>query len=90
MGVYINDLAISSKSLEALEWLKNKLMKEFNMKDLGEAKKIIRWEITREKSILKVDQKGYIRDLLESEGMTLCHATVFPVKAGSTLILDQV
>ena len=88
-GVYVDDLALGSRSLEALEWLKNELMREFNMKDLGKAKKIIGWEITREKGILKIDQKGYIRDLLESEGMTLCHATVVPVKAGSTLILDQ-
>ena len=64
-------------------------MSEFNMKNLGEAKKIIGWEITREKGILKIDPKGYIRDLLESEGMRSCHATVLSVKAGSTLILDQ-
>ena len=60
------------------------------MKDLGEAKKIIGWEIIREKSILKIDQKGYIRDLLESEGMISNHATVLPVKVGSTLVLNQV
>ena len=66
-------------------------MNEFNMKDLGEAKKIIGWEITRELKVgtLKIDQKDYIQDLLESEGMTSCHPTVFLVKAGSTLFLDQ-
>ena len=90
VGVYVDNLALGSRSLEALEWLKNELMREFNMKDLGEAKKIIGWEITREKNILKIDQKEYIRDLLESEGMTSCHATGLPVKIGSTLILDQV
>ena len=72
-----------------MEWLKNELMREFNMKDLEEAKKIIGWEITREKGILKIDQKRYIRDLLESEGIILCYTTVLPVKAGSTLFLDQ-
>ena len=60
VGVYVDNLALGSKSLEALEWLKNELMKEFNIKDLGEAKKIIGWEIIREKSILKIDQKEYI------------------------------
>ena len=87
--VYVDDLALGSRSLEALEWLKNELIKEFNMKDLGEAKKIIGWKITWEKSILKIDQKGYIRDFLESERMTSCHAIVLLVEAGSTLILDQ-
>ena len=61
------------------------------MKDLGEAKKIIRWEITRDlkAGTLKINQKGYIRDLLESERMTSCYLTVLLVKAGSTLFLDQ-
>ena len=60
------------------------------MKDLAEAKMILGWEITREKGILKIDQKEYIRDLLVSEGMISCHATVISVKVGSTLVLDQV
>ena len=64
-------------------------MREFNTKDLGKAKKIIGWEITGEKNILKIDQKEYIRDLLKSERMILCYAIVFPVKAGSTFVLDQ-
>lgn len=61
------------------------------MRDLGEAKTIIGWEITRDlqAGTLKIDQKAYIRDLLESEGMSSCHPTVLPMKAGSSLILDQ-
>ena len=61
------------------------------MKDLGEAKIIIRWEITRDFQVgtMKINQKGYIRDLLKSEGMSLCYLTVLPMKAGSSLTLDQ-
>ena len=40
--VYVDYLALSLRSLEALNRLKNKLIREFNMKNLGEAKKIIR------------------------------------------------
>ena len=89
--MYVNDLALGSKSIKALEWLKDQLMNEFNMKDLGEAKKIIRWEITQDlkAGTLKIDQKRYIRDLQESEGMTSCHPIVLSVKASSTLFLDQ-
>ena len=62
------------------------------MKDLREVKTIIGWEITRDLAIgtLRIDQKGYIQDLLKSETMTSCHPTVLLVKAGSTLLLDQV
>ena len=88
--MYVDDLALSSRSIKVLEWLKNELIREFNMKDLGETKKIIEWEIIQEKCILKIDQKRYIWDFLESKGMTSCHATVLPIKASSTLVLDQV
>ena len=91
IGVYVDDLVLGSRSLEALEWLKDQLMREFSMKDLGEVKTIIGWEITQNLAAgtLRIDQKGYIRDLLESEGMTSCHPTILPVKADSTLLLDQ-
>ena len=61
------------------------------MKDLGEAKTIIGWEITRELQVgaIKIDQKGYIQDLQEFEGMSLCHPTIFPIKAGSSFTLNQ-
>ena len=61
------------------------------MKDLGEAKKIIRWEITQDlkSGTLKIYQKRYLKDLLESKKMTLYHLTILPVKVGSTLFLDQ-
>ena len=65
-------------------------MREFNMKDLREAKKIIRWMITREKVILKINQKEYIQDLPESEGMIFCHAIVPPVEVNFTIVLDYV
>ena len=74
--VYIDDLILGSKSLKALEWLKDQLMKEFSMKDLGEAKTIIRWQIIHKEGIFKIDQKGYVWDLLKSEGMTSCHPTI--------------
>ena len=46
VGVYIDNLALELRSIKVLEWLKNQLMNKFSMNDLGEAKKIIGWEIT--------------------------------------------
>lgn len=62
------------------------------MEYLGKAKIIIEWEITRDIQVetLKIEQKGYIQDLLKAEEMSLCHPTVFLIKAGSTFTLDQV
>ena len=89
--MYVDDFVLGSRSLKVLEWLKDQLMKEFNIKNLGEVKTIIGWEIIRDliAGILKIDQKGYIQDLLKAKGITSCHPTILPVKAGSTLLLDQ-
>ena len=81
---YVNNFLLGSQSQDGLEWLKNWLMKKFNIKDPGKAKTIIRWEIRLDLQarILKIDQKSYIRNLLEAEEISLCHSTVFPIKAG--------
>ena len=38
---------------------------------------------------MKIDQKGYIQDLIESKRMSLCHLTVLHMKVGSFLTFDQ-
>ncbi len=81
VGVYVDDLMLASNQHDAMKWVKEQLFDEFTIKDLGEAKVIIEWEITKdlEAKILKIDQKVYIRDLLESEGMSSCHPTILPI-----------
>ena len=66
-------------------------MKEFSIKDLGEAKTIIGWEIEQDLQarILKINQKSYIYNLLEAKKMSSCHPIVFPIKVGFTLLLNQ-
>lgn len=76
---------------KTIEELKNQPMKNFSMKDLGEAKTNIGWEITWDilARTVKIDQKRYIRDIFESKEMTLCHLTVFLVKTYFILFIDQ-
>ena len=89
--MYIDDFVLGSRSLKALKWLKDQVIRKFSMKDPREVKTIIEWEITQDLATgtLKIDQKGYIRDLLESEEITLYYPTVFLIKASSTFLLDQ-
>lgn len=67
-------------------------MKKFNIKDLGEVKTIIEWEIIQDlaSNILNIDEKVYIQDLLQSKEKIFCNSTVFLVKARFTFFLDQV
>ena len=47
--LYVDDMLIASKNSEEIEKLKARLNKEFEMKDLGEAKKILGMKIIRDK-----------------------------------------
>ena len=46
--VYLDDLVFAFQSQSKLKWLKSQLMNEFNIKDLGKAKMIIGWKISRD------------------------------------------
>lgn len=47
MLLYADDMLIASKSMIEIEELKAQMKNHFEMKDLGETKKILRMEITR-------------------------------------------
>ena len=38
---------------------------------------------------MKIDQKRYIQDILELHSMSLCHPTVFLMKASSSFTINQ-
>ena len=65
--LYVDDMLIAAKSLSEVNKLKILLSREFNMNDLGVARKILRMEIRREKAIerLWLSQSGYVRKVLE-------------------------
>jgi len=47
--LYVDDILIAAKNKTHVQKLKAQLKKKFNMKDLGEAKKILGIEITRDR-----------------------------------------
>ena len=61
--LYVDDMLIASKSRYAIDKLKKDLSFEFEMKDLGEVKKVLGMEIERDRRSGKVSltQKGYLR-----------------------------
>ena len=44
--LYVDDMLIAARSMKEINKLKTLLRKEFDMKDLGEARKILGMEIT--------------------------------------------
>ncbi|GJS52670.1 retrotransposon protein, putative, ty1-copia subclass, partial [Tanacetum coccineum] len=66
--LYVDDMLISCKSKSEIEYTKGLLRKEFDMKELGPARKILGMEIVRDRGslTLKVSQSGYVQKFLNN------------------------
>lgn len=69
--LYVDDMLIVAKEKSEIAKLKAQLSKEFEMKDLGAAKKILGMEITRDRKSgkLYLSQRGYIEKVLRRFNM---------------------
>jgi hypothetical protein len=65
--LYVDDMLIAGSSMHEIKVLKQKLSKEFEMKDLGPANQILGMRISRnrEKRTLNLSQEKYIQKVLE-------------------------
>jgi hypothetical protein len=71
MLLYIDDMLIAAKSMKEITTLKAQLSSEFEMEDLGPAKKILGMEIKRDikSSLLFLSQEKYIEKVLHRFNM---------------------
>ena len=69
--LYVDDMLIASRNQGEICRLKAQLSKEFEMKDLGEAKKILGMEIARDRhrGTLCLTKKQYLKKVLQRFGM---------------------
>ncbi|KAH9688421.1 hypothetical protein KPL70_015118 [Citrus sinensis] len=69
--LYVDDMVIASKNRDEIERLKKQLASEFEMKDLGDAQRILGMVIRRDKKNESVwlTQKSYLKKVLERFGM---------------------
>ena len=69
--LYVDDMLIACKLKEEMKKLKKELSFEFEMKNLGPAKKILRMKIVRGRSekMLFLTQTDYVRKVLDRFGM---------------------
>nr|GEZ32578.1 retrovirus-related Pol polyprotein from transposon TNT 1-94 [Tanacetum cinerariifolium] len=66
--LYVDDILIACKSKAGIGSTKSLLKKKFDIKELGEAKKILGMEIVRDRShkIPRVSQSGYVSKMLNN------------------------
>ncbi|KAL0367723.1 UNVERIFIED_CONTAM: Retrovirus-related Pol polyprotein from transposon TNT 1-94 [Sesamum radiatum] len=81
--LYVDDMLIASPSLTLIAELQNNLGKSFEMKDLGNAKKIIGMSIERngKNSTIFLNQSAYIRNVLAKFSMKDAKPAFVPLAA---------
>ena len=81
--LYVDDMLIASGDKQEIRNIKESLSKEFEMKDLGKASRILRMDIIRDraKGTLILSQEGYLQKVVDTFGMTDAKAVVAPTSS---------
>ncbi len=65
ISLYVDDILIAGSNIEEVDRIKRQFTKRYEMKDLGELNYYLGIKITRTEESIKLDQSGYVRDILE-------------------------
>lgn len=74
ISTYVDDLMLHGEK-EEIKIFKNKLKKNFNVKELGAAKRVLSINLKRSKNSIRIDQSDYTKSLLNEFGMDECKST---------------
>lgn len=87
--LYVDDMLLIGPNLKLLNSIKTTLSNEFDMKDLGNAKRILGMEIKRDRSnsLLLVHQAPYIIKILKKFGVIECKLVSLPL--GNHFVLSK-
>ncbi|CAA7029323.1 unnamed protein product [Microthlaspi erraticum] len=79
--LYVDDMLIASKSKSDIKVLKAMLSAEFEMKDLGPARRILGMDIIRDnkRGVLVLSQEAYLQKLLKTFSMWDCREVQTPL-----------
>ena len=88
--VYVDDLLLASRSSDTLKKIKSALMKEFDIKDLGEATYFLGMEFERDRAAgtLKLSQHKNALDLVTRYGLLECKPKSLPLSPSIKLAKD--
>ena len=85
VAVYVDDTIICSNNINMLNAEKERLSSRFEMDDRGELHFILGMEVNRDrnKRILTIDQKLYLKNVLKRFGMEDCKPVSTPIEPGT-------
>lgn len=79
--VYVDDIIIATKNLNAIHKVKNMISSEFEIKDLNEVKQYLGIEITRDKNgIFHLSQTKYIKKVVNDFGLESAKVSNIPMQ----------
>lgn len=89
--LYVDDMLLASDDNEEIHNMKAQLNRQFEMKDLGSAKKISRMQINRNRTqrLLTLTQKGYVLKVLHRFSMTEAKPVQTPLANHFNLCASQ-
>ena len=79
ISLYVDDIQVAGSDLDEVERIKRQFTEHYKMKDLGELNYYLRMKITRSEEYIKLDQSGYVREILEK------YSHLFRGKEGKTV-----
>ena len=77
--VYVDNIILIGDDKQEMEDLKEKLEREFEIKDLGPMRYFLSMEVARNQKGISVSQRKYTLDLLKETGMMRCKPVDTPV-----------
>lgn len=81
--IYVDDIAIVTKSNAAMSKVKKMLSSKFKVQDLGEVKQYLSIEVTRdENGVYSLNQSNYIKKIVNEFGLGDAKASNIPIQVG--------
>jgi hypothetical protein len=91
VALYVNDMLLIEKIMNAIKEVKKQLSSKFDMKDLGETNFILGTKINRDQATRNIclNQNKYIETVLKHFNMQDCKTVKVPIPLGARLIVEQ-
>ena len=89
LAVYVDDIVITGDDAEEIKYLKERLGKAFEVKDLGPLRYFLGIEIARSSKGIILTQRKYVLDLLNETGMLGCRPVASPIDRNHKISADS-